>query len=298
MNNLIVNQVSSPSLLRLQNDFTLFCDVSSSSSKTYARAIKRMVDFFQRQNISKPTRQDLLAYKKELLDTCKPTTTQNYITAMKLFYSWTSQQGLYPNIAEHLKGIKIAKEFKKDYLTSKQVKSLVASVESIRDKAIIVLTVTTGLRTIELARADKKDLRTLGDNVVLYIQGKGKTDKSDFVKIAPQVEVIIREYLSSRTDNDTALFIGSSNAGNGRMTTRSISRIIKNNLIKAGFNSDRLTAHSLRHTAITLALLGGEDIQQVQQLARHSNINTTMIYNHSIDKASNTCSSTIANNIF
>lgn len=66
----------------------------------------------------------------------------------------------------------------------------------------------------------------------------------------------------------------------------------------AGYDSDRLTAHSLRHTAITLSLKNGESLQEVQQFARHTNINTTLIYAHNLEREQNTCSNTISNSIF
>lgn len=89
------------------------------------------------------------------------------------------------------------------------------------------------------------------------------------------------------------LFVCLSNRNNkqqSRMTKRSISRIVKERLKKAGYDdSERLTAHSLRHSAITLSLLSGATIQQAQQLARHTNINTTMIYAHNLTAENNPC---------
>ena len=82
------------------------------------------------------------------------------------------------------------------------------------------------------------------------------------------------------------------------MTTRAISGIVKENFLKAGYDSDRLTTHSLRHTAVTLSLLAGKDITEVQEFARHRNIATTMIYNHALDKAKNSCSNAISDAIF
>ena len=73
---------------------------------------------------------------------------------------------------------------------------------------------------------------------------------------------------------------------------------MKNALKNAGYDSTRLTAHSLRHTAITLALLAGREITEVQQFARHASLNTTMIYNHALDQAKNGCSDAITNAIF
>ena len=84
------------------------------------------------------------------------------------------------------------------------------------------------------------------------------------------------------------LFTSASNRNrHGRMTTRSISRIAKQALVNSGLNSDRLTAHSLRHTTATLNLLAGASPEETQQLLRHSSLNTTMIYSHHIDRLQN-----------
>jgi integrase/recombinase XerC/integrase/recombinase XerD len=72
--------------------------------------------------------------------------------------------------------------------------------------------------------------------------------------------------------------------GGARLTTRTLRRIIKGRLQAIGIDSDRLTAHSLRHTAIILSLKAGATIQEAQALARHANINTTLIYAHNIDR--------------
>ena len=115
------------------------------------------------------------------------------------------------------------------------------------------------------------------------------------------MERAIRLYLTERgsTAENEPLFTSTSNNNAGeRVTTRTISKIVKERLKSAGYDSNRLTAHSLRHTAVTLSLLAGKDITEVQQFARHSNITTTMIYNHSLDKAKNSCSEAISKAIF
>ena len=71
----------------------------------------------------------------------------------------------------------------------------------------------------------------------------------------------------------------------GRMTTRSISRIAKQAMREQGIDSPRLTAHSMRHTAVTLALLGGATVQETQAMARHASVTTTMRYAHNLDRA-------------
>ena len=78
------------------------------------------------------------------------------------------------------------------------------------------------------------------------------------------------------------------------MTTRSISRIVKENMIRAGLKSDRLTAHSLRHTTATLNLLNGGTPEETMQLLWHSNLNTTLIYSHALERANNKSEERIA----
>ena len=287
--------------------FIAYLDSTPKTVETYTRALRQLFNYLSFNGITQPQREDIIAFRDELKASGhKPTTIQNYITATKLFFKWTEQEGLYPNIANHLKGAKLNREHKKDYLTSRQVKEVLESVEreslkGLRDYAILTLMVTGGLRTIEVIRADIGDLRIVGENTVLYVQGKGREEKTEYIKISPQVERAIRAYLIARgeTDEATPLFTSTSNNNKGeRLTTRSVSGIVKERLKGAGYDSSRLTAHSLRHTAVTLSLLAGKDIAEVQQFARHANIATTMIYNHALDQAKNSCSEAIANAIF
>jgi integrase/recombinase XerC len=225
--------------------------------------------------------------------------------AVKQFFRWLDQENIYPNIAKNIKGVRLDNSlFKKDYLTTSQVKTMLNSIDRTtikgkRDYAILLLMVTTGLRTIEVARADLEDLRTVGNFTALFIQGKGKTDRAEFVKVVPAVEQALREYLACRgMDNarDTdPLFSSIANRNDGeRMTTRSISRICKEHMIDANLISSRLTAHSLRHTSATLNLLNGGSLEETRQLLRHSNISTTMIYAHSLERAKNDSENRIA----
>ena len=279
-----------------------FLDSSPKTVETYTRALRQLFSYFSLNGITQPTRADILAFRDELKASGhKPTTVQNYITATKIFFSWTEQEGLYPNVADHLKGAKLDREHKKDYLTSRQVKEVLAGVDrsteqGLRDYAMLFLMVTGGLRTIEVSRANIGDLRTLGDNSVLYVQGKGREEKTDYIKLSAPAEQAIRAYLKARGEKneEAPLFSSTSNNNRGaRLTTRSVSGIVKTRLQQAGYDSEKLTAHSLRHTAVTLSLLAGKDITEVQQFARHANIATTMIYNHALDKAKNGCSEAI-----
>lgn len=286
--------------------FIAYLDASPKTVETYTRAIRQFFKYLSLNGIGQPTRETVLAYREWLKEDHKPTTVQNYIVAVHLFFKWTEQEGLYPNVAEHVKGAKLDKSHKKDYLTSRQVKKVLAtakeeSIQGLRDYAILALMFTGGLRTIEVSRANIEDLRTLGDDEVIYVQGKGHEEKTDYVKLMPEVEDAIRAYLKTRgnVDGSEPLFTSTSNnSKGGRLSTRTISGIVKEAFRNAGYTSDKLTAHSTRHTAVTLALMGGEDLQQVKQFARHKSLETTLIYAHNLDRSKNTCESTIAKAIF
>lgn len=287
--------------------FISYLDASPKTIETYTKALRQFFNYIGLHGIRKPQREDVLAFRDDLKASgLKPTTVQNYITAARIFFKWTAQEGLYPNIAEHVKGAKLDKNHKKDYLTSRQAKEVLAGVqtdseEGLRNYAILSLMVTGGLRTIEVSRADVEDLRTVGESTVLYIQGKGREEKTEYIKISAPVEKAIRSYLKARenVEEGQPLFTSTSNNSKGkRITTRTVSGVVKTALRNAGYDSARLTAHSLRHTAITLALLAGREITEVQQFARHANLNTTMIYNHALDQAKNGCSDAISSAIF
>lgn len=286
--------------------FLDYLDASPKTIETYSKAIRQFLKYLEERGITQPQREDVLAYREALGVDHKPATVQSYIIAVRLFFQWLGLEGLYPDVAQHIKGAKLSKDHKKDYLTSSQVKAVLKTInrktpQGRRDYAIFSLMVTGGLRDIEVHRANIEDLRTLGDSTVLYIQGKGRTERAEYIKVPAPVEKAIRASLSDRTDTDgkRPLFISLSNNSYGeRISTRSISGVVKASLRRAGYDSDRLTAHSLRHTAVTLSLLAGNSLQEVQQFARHSNISTTQIYAHNLDRANNKCESSIARAIF
>ena len=284
-----------------------FIDASNRTVDTYRTNVRLFMEYLRRNNINNPQRQDIINYREELKEKGRsPATIQGYLTSIKLFFQWTSQEGLYPNVAEHIKGVKISPGFKKDYLTSRQTRSLLATCNrdaelGRRDFALLSLMATTGLRTIEVARANIGDMRNHGEYTVLYVQGKGRDDRTEYVKLEPPVEDAIRGHLKDREDTGAAmpLIVSLSHRNLGmRLTTRSIRRIVKVHLVDAGLSSNRLTAHSLRHTAATLMLKNGAKLTEVQQVLRHRNLNTTMVYNHDLERAANQGESLAARAIF
>ena len=290
----------------LVNLWIKFSDVRESSQKTYAKALKQMFKYLRENSISEPMREDIENWKKEMLKTKKASTVQLCIIAAKLFFRFLSQNEIYKNITDHMKSAKVDHEHKKDALTVKQCRALLQAIDTStqkgkRDRAIISLMMTAGLRTIEVVRANIEDLHILGDSVYLSIQGKGHDEKSAKILVATQVYNFIQEYLKTRGNfsKTEPLFTSTSRRNfNERMETQSISRLVKNKLRKISIDDARHTAHSLRHTAATQALLNGVSLTQVQQVLRHTNINTTLIYTHNIERMKNKSEQTVADAIF
>lgn len=285
-----------------------FAGVAAKSEKTYRAALKVLFKYFATNNIARPSRDDLEIWRDSLIKAGKsPSTVSLYLTSCKLFFRWLALENLYPNIADHLKArVKQSHEHKKDALTATQSAELFRSVDgddlkARRDRAILSLMLTAGVRTIEVSRADVQDLRYVNGECYLFVQGKGHSAKDQSVKVAPQVEAILRAYLSARgvVADDSPLFISMANRNRGaRISTQTVSRMVKAKLRGIGLDSRRLTAHSLRHSAALQMLLNGAALEQVQQVLRHTSITTTMVYNHAVQRMKNQAEILAANAIF
>ena len=286
--------------------FVQFVDVSQVSLRSYISGVKAFLKYTSDNGITNPTRDTVLAYKKELAKSKSASTIALYLSALRRFFSWCQSEGIYSDITAGIKSPHIDTGHKKDCFTANQLKTIIGGIErnslkGKRDYALFCLISATGLRTVEVVRADIRDIRTVQGETCLFVMGKGKTSKSQFVKLSGHVLQAIRAYLEMRgaVADDEPLFASLSHRNyGGRMTTYSISRICKSAMRHAGFNNSRLTAHSLRHTAITLALIAGISIQEVSQFARHSSINITMIYAHDVERLKSKCENAISEAIF
>ena len=264
-------------------------DVKPNSIRTYARGLKQFAEWLNAQGDIPLTRESILAYKNYLhAKNVSALTISNYLVAVRRLFEFTEAEKIFPNIAKNIKGCKRARSFRKDPLTIEQVHSLLnsfnlSSKDDLRNFAIVNLLLRAGLRTIELVRADLGDISQQAGEAVLWVQGKNCDTKDQFVLLTEASLKPIRDYLASRGSVKEAdpLFVSHSDRNkNKRLTTRSISRIVKEQLKKIAINDPRLTAHSLRHTAITLALQGGATLQEAQALGRHQDISVTLIYAH------------------
>ncbi|MEN9582909.1 MAG: hypothetical protein RL641_863 [Candidatus Parcubacteria bacterium] len=183
---------------------------------------------------------------------------------------------------EAARQIKVPKKVKANDKSAE--KSLaIATERALRDRAILELFFSTGLRLSELCSLNR-DLDLSRDE--FSIRGKG--EKVRVVFLSDDAKSAIREYLAKRKDIDEAMFIelsrNKSKDGSRRITPRSIERIVRDIAIKAGI-SKKVTPHVLRHSFATDLLSNGADIRSVQMMLGHANIATTQIYTHITDKA-------------
>jgi len=277
-------------------DFLRSLDVSEKSRATYTRSLRQFISWLAEtgRHTLELQREDILAYKEYLQSSKSAYTVTLYLTSVRKLYQWLESQKIYPDITRGIKGAKKPKGFRKDTLSQNQLRETLASMdtqslEGLRDYAIFNLMARTGLRDIEVSRALTGDIRMETGQPVLWIQGKGRDSKDDFVILTPEALKPIKAYLKARgrVKKDGPLFCSHSDRNRGEaLSTRSISRIIKNSMRAVGLDDSRLTAHSLRHTAISLSIQGGASLQQAQAMARHTDSKTTLVYFHNLERIS------------
>jgi site-specific recombinase XerD len=217
--------------------------------------------------------------------------TQNYhMIALRAFFKFLRKRNV--NIYDPEK-IELAKTSQRelDLITNKELERLLSSpdenkIDGKRDKAILELFFSTGLRVSELCSLDRNiDL----NNIEMSIRGKG--GKIRVVFISEHAKSYIKKYLKERTDMDEALFIDHSKRGAARyargeslrLSVRSVERCIEKYAILAGI-SKKCTPHVLRHSFATDLLYNGADLRTVQMMLGHASIATTQIYTNVTNK--------------
>ena len=236
------------------NSFYEYLDVSAVTLKAYSAGIKQFIAYLQVSNVQMPNRDTVLKFKQALVNSGKKSATVAlYLAALRRFFDWCEAQGLYANVARGIKAPRQIGGHKRDALTGAQLKNCLQGMSgqsevALRNRAMFLLMATCGLRTIEVVRANVGEMHEVQDTAVLLIQGKGRDDKREFVKLSAPVVDAIRAYLDARgeVEDDAPLFASCSNRNNGgRLTTRTVSGVVKASMVKAGYDSPRLTAHSL-----------------------------------------------------
>lgn len=288
-------------------DFFTFLQTSEKTRETYRINLKPFFLFLQSNGTTSPTKGTVINYVNSLVEAGKkPATVAGYLSAVKALFRYLEEAGVYADIARNVKAPKQSKKFKKKALSVGQARETLATFDretatGKRDFAIYLLMLCNGLRTVEVSRLLVKDMEVVDGATVLAVQGKGRTEKDSYAVLSGETEKAVRDYLATRGElkADYPLFASTSNNNKGQaLTTHTISAIAKKALRGAGYNDEMLTAHSLRHTAVTLGIKGGASLEQASTFARHTSIATTMIYNHTLSELENPVSRLVEGLVF
>ena len=210
--------------------------------------------------------------------TMKHKTQNYYMISLRAFLKFLRKRDIESLNPERIELAKVGQR-DLDLITSDELNRLInvkgTSLPALRDRAILELFFSTGLRVSELC-ALNRDIDLSRDE--FSVRGKG--EKVRVVFLSPAAKAAIKAYEAKRGDVEEALFISTSNT---RLTPRSIERIVKGYAIKAGITR-KVTPHVIRHSFATDLLENGADLRSVQALLGHQNIATTQVYTHVTDK--------------
>jgi site-specific recombinase XerD len=216
-------------------------------------------------------------------------TTQNYhLIALRSFLKYLARRDVKALAPEKIE-LASSKRPQVSFLDADEVMALfdacdTSNIIGLRDRAILELLFSTGLRVSELVKLNIDSINL--DKGEFSIRGKGQKDRP--VYVSDSAKEAIHNYLKQRKDNYEALFVQASKRKNeeditiSRLTTRTIQRIVERYRTKAGITK-HVTPHTLRHSFATDLLGNGADLRSVQSLLGHANIATTQIYTHVTD---------------
>ena len=288
----------------LLNDYLDHLEIEKNRSiKTRVNYERYLKKFLEYSKISKPSQitQDLVRQYRLWLNRkpafakatkgkpggLKKNTQNYYLIALRNFLKYLAKRDIETLPADK---IELGRQSERQviFLEENELERLLGAPENnsfkaLRDKAILELLFSTGLRVSELCALNRNSLNLKSGEFAV----RGKGDKVRLVFLSDTAKEALKNYLEKRKDIDEALFIRQAKnpalANDLRLTTRSVERLVKQYAAKAGLTK-KITPHSLRHSFATDLLMNGADIRSVQALLGHSNITTTQIYTHITDK--------------
>lgn len=291
---------------QLKQEFLEYIEIERGRSvKTVENYDRYLTRFFKNQNIKSPAdinekkirdfrlwlnRQSSSVHKKNA-QTIKKRTQNYYLIAIRSFLKFLIKRGHKTVAPDQIELAKV-EERSIDMISVTELERMLSApdtstLKGLRDRSIMELLFSTGLRVSELCSLDK-DLDLSRDEFPI----RGKGEKVRVVFLSEYAKETLKAYLHKRTDMDEALFVrvpgkigekALHRKESIRLTPRSIERIIKYYAIKAGI-SKKVTPHIIRHSFATDLLSNGADLRSVQALLGHANITTTQVYTHVTDK--------------
>lgn len=228
-----------------------------------------------------------LGSNRKTNDSLKKNTQNYHLIALRVFLKYLAKRSIYSLPPEKIELAKVP-ERELDLINETELDRLLKAPDGkdneekvLRDKAILELLFSTGLRVSELCNLNRDSVNLERDEFTV----RGKGEKIRLVFLSAGAKEAIKNYLSKRKDLSEPMFVSLSkiNKLGERLTPRSVERIIKYYAIKSGI-SRRVTPHTLRHSFATDLLQNGADIRSVQMMLGHANVATTQIYTHVTDK--------------
>jgi site-specific recombinase XerD len=291
------------SLKDLKTQFLEYTEIEKGRSlntvQNYDRYLTRFLQFLKKDSPSDITDTSVREFRlwlnrqstgnnKKTGETLKKKTQNYYLIALRAFLKYLARQNVKSLAPERIELAKVG-ERHIEFMTNDELHRLLESpagsdLKDLRDRAILQMLFSTGLRVSELCSLSR-DIDLSSDE--LSVRGKG--DKVRVVFLSDEAKKATKAYIDKRDDVDDSLFVKvkveTRNKGESLpLTRRSVERIVKHYATKAGIMSKRVTPHVIRHSFATDLLSNGADLRSVQALLGHANIGTTQIYTHVTDK--------------
>lgn len=269
---------------------------AAKTAENYKLYLERFVEFTDDIKVDKITTEVIRRYRLWLNryktdNTSLSTITQSYhLIALRGFLKYLSERDIASLSADKIKLPKVARK-QVTFLHFDEVQRMLEGIdtareEGLRDRAIIELLFSSGLRVSELVALNRDHVNTKRREFM--VRGKGQKDRPVFV--SPSAAQRVEEYIAARTDTLPPLFLSySRNAGSTRsgdyrrLGPRSIQRMINKYARLAGITK-HVSPHTMRHSFATDLLMNGADLRSVQSMLGHSNISTTQVYTHVTDE--------------
>ena len=289
------------------SDFLDWLDIekglASRSQENYSRFLKKFLDWLKFNNLEniKPhelTADNIWQYRVFLSrqspsqnqKTLKKSTQNYYLIALRAFLNYFANKDIISLPAEKIKLAKDKGEREIRFLALEQLEKLFGAPNTsttigLRDRAILEIFFSTGMRIAELVSLNKNQLKTKPDTKEFELSITGKGGRIRTVYFSERALFWLNKYLETRKDNDNALFINyrAKNESPLRLTPRSIEKSIKKYALVAGLPLNT-TPHVMRHSFATDLLTQGVDMRVVQEFLGHKNILATQIYTHVTNK--------------
>lgn len=284
----------------LVNKYLSEKDITRGTYELYRNILRQYLSYLMAHEILYAKTCDVIEYI-EFIKSHGYTVRWNdhHIRIIRGFYRYLSSHHLRlkcpeysKDITEHMKANPISQQKTKSFLTLDEAKQLISMNQTnrkyiwhFRDYAILYLMITTGMRSIEIRRAKRRDMKIVYQQCILYVHGKGHTSADAYVKVTEGAQLAIQDYLKRRKDSNPYLFISHSYHTDMPSLSRGFFHpMLKRALKTAGLCHQNITPHGLRHTAATLNLMRGGTLEETRILMRHQNLSSTLIYAHHLDQ--------------